>query len=691
MANAPYLALGDNTDQPKEIIQDKYRIRGILGKGSVGITYSAVNLQTESSVAIKVICLKQLKDWKQIELFKREAEVLSKLNHPAIPKYIDYFDIETETDKAFYIVQQQAPGKSLAQLVESGWRTTEAEVKNIAQQLLSILIYLHSLKPPVIHRDIKPNNIIYSDEGKIYLVDFGAVQNTYYNTLMQGSTVVGTYGYMAPEQFRGKAVSATDLYSVGATLLYLLTHRSPAELPQDTLKLDFRNSVAISESFADWLEQMLEPDKEDRFATAEVALSKLFPIKKKSPNKLITSLGIGVLLATGIVGFSFDKWWVLSRLGFYPAELCSPKVWQRFFEQGGSINFINIKDKISILSCTIRYENTEIIKKRLANTKNMTAIINVFNDKNTTLLHEAVIADKYEIVKFLIDMGANVNVKNQSGEPPLFIAKNKDIALLLIKNGADVNVKKKSGITPLFDWLYNKDVAQVLIEHRADINAKNEYGQTPLLRALMTNNKDVAQVLIEYGADVNSKDNWQQIPLFWANNEDVAKLLIEHGAYVNARDNSGKTPLFWAKNKSVAQVLINNGADIHVRDYYGQTPLFDANDKGIAKVLIKNGADVNARDKYSQTPLLDASYRGSIDVAKVLIKNGADVNAQDKSGRTPLSVAVVNFDRKLTNFLIKNGANTNFLNYQNMIKIYNLNLQESQKVREFLEKYQYRK
>ncbi|MDJ0747792.1 MAG: protein kinase, partial [Xenococcaceae cyanobacterium MO_167.B27] len=147
MANAPYLALGDNTDQPKEIIQDKYRIRGILGKGSVGITYSAVNLQTESSVAIKVICLKQLKDWKQIELFKREAEVLSKLNHPAIPKYIDYFDIETETDKAFYIVQQQAPGKSLAQLVESGWRTTEAEVKNIAQQLLSILIYLHSLKP----------------------------------------------------------------------------------------------------------------------------------------------------------------------------------------------------------------------------------------------------------------------------------------------------------------------------------------------------------------------------------------------------------------------------------------------------------------------------------------------------------------------------------------------------------------
>ncbi len=175
--------------QSGDIINDKYRITDILGKGGVAITYSAIDLGTESNVAIKVISLKQLQDWKQIELFQREAEVLAKLDHPAIPNYIDYFTLETENDKAFYIVQQLAPGKSLAQLVENGWRTTEKEVKNIAQQILEILIYLHSLDPLVIHRDIKPNNLIRSHKGKIYLVDFGAVQNTYYNTLMQGSTV----------------------------------------------------------------------------------------------------------------------------------------------------------------------------------------------------------------------------------------------------------------------------------------------------------------------------------------------------------------------------------------------------------------------------------------------------------------------------------------------------------------------
>jgi len=246
--------------QSEEIINQRYKITHVLGKGGVGITYSAIDLKNDSTVAIKAVSLRQLDDWKQVELFEREARVLAKLDHPHIPRYLDYFDIKTEKDKVFYIVQQLAPGKSLFQLVESGWRTTEAEVKQIAEQILLILTYLHAQDPPIIHRDIKPHNLIRSDDGKIFLVDFGAVQNTYYDTLMQGSTVVGTYGYMAPEQFRGKAEPATDLYSLGATLLYLLTHRSPSELPQNALKLNFKSQVNISESFSDWLDKILEPD-----------------------------------------------------------------------------------------------------------------------------------------------------------------------------------------------------------------------------------------------------------------------------------------------------------------------------------------------------------------------------------------------------------------------------------------------
>lgn len=110
-------------------------------------------------------------------------------------------------------------------------------------------------------------------------MDFGSVQNVYHSTLLKGSTVVGTYGYMAPEQFRGAAVPASDLYGLGATVLYLLTHRSPAELPQERLKLSFRNHVNISRHFADWLEIMLESDVIDRFPSANVEKSKNDEIK----------------------------------------------------------------------------------------------------------------------------------------------------------------------------------------------------------------------------------------------------------------------------------------------------------------------------------------------------------------------------------------------------------------------------
>ena len=156
-----------------------------------------------------------------------------------------------------------------------GWHPTEAEVKQVAIQILEILSYLHQLNPPIIHRDIKPENLILQSDGKIFLVDFGAVQDIYRQTISFSGTFVGTIGYMPPEQLQGKAYCASDLYSLGGTLLYLLTHRSPDELPQKRMKIDFRSCVKISPEFADWLEVILEPMWEDRFQSATEALNVL--------------------------------------------------------------------------------------------------------------------------------------------------------------------------------------------------------------------------------------------------------------------------------------------------------------------------------------------------------------------------------------------------------------------------------
>ncbi|WP_013321827.1 serine/threonine protein kinase [Gloeothece verrucosa] len=265
--------------QTSNIIAQRYQIIRVLGKGGMGTTYEAQHLETRETIALKAISLRGLIDAKQLELLEREVEVLKKLHHPAIPQYLDYFEIDSDTDRVFYIVQQLAPGKTLAQWVKQGWRVTEAQVKEIAVQILDILAYLHDLNPPVIHRDIKPHNLIRSAEGKLFLVDFGAVQQRYYNTVIRGNTTVGTFGYMPIEQAQGKAVPASDLYSLGATLLYLLTHHSPSELSEDGLTLDFRSRIQLSEEFADWLEKILEPDVESRFQSATQALSAL-----KNPN-----------------------------------------------------------------------------------------------------------------------------------------------------------------------------------------------------------------------------------------------------------------------------------------------------------------------------------------------------------------------------------------------------------------------
>ncbi len=635
--------------QSGDIVKNKYRIVRVLGKGGFAVTYEAIDMHTELSVAIKVISLKQLENWKQIELFQREAAVLANLEHPAIPKYIDYFDLDTETDKTFYIVQQLAPGKSLFDLVKSGWRTNEREVKNIAQQILNILSYLHSLEPPVIHRDIKPNNLIRSDDGTIYLVDFGAVQNTYYNTLMQGSTVVGTYGYMAPEQFRGKALPATDLYSLGATILYLLTHRSPSELPQDTLKLNFRNSVNISEAFADWLEKILEPDVEDRFSFTDVALNELLASNKVKKKRLFTSISVSVLCLGLIWGFTSYKWFFLSYLGFYPTNLCDYEVSLEFLNQKGDINAVSSNEQAKLLACIIRNENTSHLKKVIANINDIVKLIDnqvLFYEsrKRNYLLHEAVLSNNYEIVKILVDLGISIDVVDRREQTPLFYAVEKNyinIIELLISRGANINLQDNNGQSLLF--LASDNVAKILIKNGADVNVKSKSGETLLFMNILTNNMEMVKLLIKNGADVNIKKSLGETSLFSAidgNRLEMVKLILENGADINIQSNSGETPLHRSTLSSqiaIFELLIKHVIDVNKQTVQGNTALFYAvywDKKEKVEILIKNGANVNAKNKRGETPLFYSKENQNTEIVKLLIKYGADLNIKDNNGNT---------------------------------------------------------
>ncbi|QYX31886.1 serine/threonine protein kinase [Sphaerospermopsis torques-reginae] len=263
--------------QAEEILHDRYQIQRQLGNNGIRQTWLAKDLQAteleNSLVVVKLLAFGGAVQWDDLKLFEREGQILKQLNHPCIPKYIDYFCID-DRNLWFGLVQQYIPGVSLKEKLVAGERFTENKVRKIAVKILRILTYLHELNPGVLHRDIKPSNLIWGADNQIYLVDFGAVQD---KAAKEGVTftVVGTYGYAPMEQFGGRAVPASDLYALGATLIHLLTGHPPADLPQKDLKIQFVDRVNLSSSFENWISQLIEPAPENRFANARKALNAL--------------------------------------------------------------------------------------------------------------------------------------------------------------------------------------------------------------------------------------------------------------------------------------------------------------------------------------------------------------------------------------------------------------------------------
>jgi len=238
-------------------------------------TFKAYDAEMDRYVAIKRLTLRSMSSWKALELFEREAATLKTLAHPNIPAYLDYFEEDSDdgTDTFFLLVQELAAGMSLQELVESGRRFTDAELKHILESVLETIVYLSALRPGVVHRDIKPSNIIAEDPGdvcrsRVMLVDFGGVTSAVGAGNDEGRfstmTMVGTPEYMAPEQYRGRrATHLSDVYSTAATLLFLATRRMPSEFPERRMHIDL-STVDLDETLKSLLQRMLEPAVEDR-------------------------------------------------------------------------------------------------------------------------------------------------------------------------------------------------------------------------------------------------------------------------------------------------------------------------------------------------------------------------------------------------------------------------------------------
>jgi Protein kinase domain len=245
----------------------RYVVTRSLGEGSQGSTFEAVDKREGRLVAVKRFDVRGAKAWKDVELAEREARVLASLHHPNLPEYIEHF----EENGRLYLAMEKIDGTSLAELLRSGKRFDEASAVRLLRDAAETLGYLHG--QGVVHRDLKPGNVIQRKDGSFAFVDFGAVRDRMKPE--GGSTVVGTFGFMAPEQFQGRAQPASDVYAIGATVVTMLTGRQPEDLPHRGLRVDVRTALrgVASLELTSTLERMLEPDPDRRAARIEVPRS----------------------------------------------------------------------------------------------------------------------------------------------------------------------------------------------------------------------------------------------------------------------------------------------------------------------------------------------------------------------------------------------------------------------------------
>ena len=238
----------------------------------------------ERLVAIKCFRLGKAKAWKDVELAEREARTLASLDHPRLPRYIEHF----EEDGALYLVMEKVEGESLASIRKRGHTLDVADVTRMLEDITEALRYLHGRSPFIVHRDIKPGNIIRRPDGSYALVDFGAVRDRLKPA--GGSTVVGTFGYMAPEQFQGRASPKSDVYGLGATAITMLTGTEPEDLPHEGLGIDVTRALPKStpKELVRALASMLVPDPDRRADSVDDALAFL-RARRSAPPAMVSA------------------------------------------------------------------------------------------------------------------------------------------------------------------------------------------------------------------------------------------------------------------------------------------------------------------------------------------------------------------------------------------------------------------
>lgn len=275
------------------VLAGRYVVERKLGEGAAGVVWFVKDTRQRGSTwALKEldfssVPLDEREDARK--LFAREIEILQRLSHAALPRIVDRFHI----DDCEYLVMQRVEGPTLESLFQNEKKPqSEPDVARWGAQICEVLQYLHEQDPPVVYRDLKPANVMYTVQGSIMLVDFGIARAL--NPEKAGDTTCyGTPGYAPPEQYMGKSVPQSDLYSLGATLYQLLTRYEPKPFAFEFPPTASRNPD-VSPRMCRLLDRMLSVNVEDRPQSAREAreeFSELITYSRSWMSKAVSRIG----------------------------------------------------------------------------------------------------------------------------------------------------------------------------------------------------------------------------------------------------------------------------------------------------------------------------------------------------------------------------------------------------------------
>lgn len=513
--------------------------------------------------------------------------------------------------------------------------------------------FLHSMKPPILHLNLKPANILFDDHLHVKISDFGLIKWEEFSSKMEFAellTARGNTNYIPPETFAQNLEppgTKFDVYSFSIIMWEILTQQRPYQ---------GLNMAEILIRVSSGKRPSVEKIPEDKPSVCEEMIGVMQQCWHQDyTQRLAFSDIIQVTEVLSEILKISDPYLQNERRKSLPHV--GPSVLKESLE--GSQNVHSLLKK----------KDFESFKKVLRKDH----VLMLFKDNNT-LLHHAVASGDRESVQKVLDLGASVNSQSVKGYTPLIVAvlhKFYDICSLLIDREADVNLCDCDRWTALHfaTQAGNDRTTRLLLDNKARADAKEKDGWTPLHLASQNGHENIVRILFLHLNGVDEQEGQSgRTALHLAclyGYVKIAQLLLAKGADVNKTDNQQSTSLHLATDEGhfrVVRLLVNSGADVKTVDERSYSPLHYAALKGYTttcRLLLSKGADPDVRTHQNWTSMHLAALKGHHETILVLEEHCGSVNAQGKDGWTPLHLACHYDQEEAVAVLLSAGADPN--------------------------------